>query len=87
MRLPTPDNLDYPPETDVGRFFVAYGMSFPKFNLDEVQLPHELRTFAELFPSEPENPNAQTEAIDGMCRAADCTHKAMPGEFYCYDHM
>jgi hypothetical protein len=85
-RLPTPEHLDYPPETDVGRFFVAYGMSFPKFNLDEVQLPHELRTFNELFPPEANNP-AQHEEIDGMCRAADCTHRAMPGEFYCYDHM
>jgi hypothetical protein len=86
-RLPTPDHLDYPTETDVGRFFVAYGMSFPRFNLDEVRLPHELRTFNELFPSEPENPATQAEAPDGMCRASGCTHKAIPNEFYCYDHM
>jgi hypothetical protein len=85
-RLPTPEHLDYPPDTDVGRFFVAYGMSFPKFNLDEVKLPHELRTFNELFPPETNNPT-QHEAVEGMCRAAGCTRRAMPGDWYCYDHM
>jgi hypothetical protein len=85
-RLPIPDHLDSPPETDVGRFFVAYGMSFPRFNLDEVRLPHELRTFNQLFPPEPEGTD-QPEPIDGMCRASGCTHRAMPGEFYCYDHI
>ena len=85
-RLPTPEHLDYPLETDVGRFFVAYGMSFPKFNLDEVRLPHELRTFNDLYPPELEN-LGQHENVDGMCRAEGCTHRAMPGEFYCYDHI
>lgn len=86
-RLPTPDHLDYPPKTDVGRFFVAYGMAFFKESLDKVRLPHELQTFNDLFPPLPENPAAQPEALEGMCRASGCTHRAMPGEFNCYDHM
>lgn len=85
-RLPTPEHLDYPPETDVGRFFVAYGMSFPKYNLDDVQLPHELQTFNELFPPDPVNPLVPPEPEEGRCRAHGCNNIAMPGEFYCYDH-
>jgi len=50
LNLPAPLNFETPPETEFGRFAVAYGMSFFKPNLDRIKLPHELRTFAELYP-------------------------------------
>jgi hypothetical protein len=50
LNLPAPLHFETPPETEFGRFAVAYGMSFFKPNLDRVKLPHELYTFAQLYP-------------------------------------
>jgi len=50
IRLAAPDQLEYPRGADFGRFAVAYGMAFFKPSLDEVRLPHELKTFSELYP-------------------------------------
>jgi len=50
QRLPDASDLRLPNGTDFGRFAVAYGLSFFKANLDRVKLPHELKTFNELYP-------------------------------------
>jgi len=50
LNLPSPLHFETPPETEFGRFAVAYGISFFRPNLDQIQLPHELKTFAELYP-------------------------------------
>jgi hypothetical protein len=50
QRLPDASDLRLPKDTDFGRFAVAYGLSFFKANLDRVKLPHELKTFNELYP-------------------------------------
>lgn len=88
--LPAPDNLNFPPNTDAGRFAVAYGMSFPKYNLDKIELPHELQTFNELFPVNAENLITPPEPIHGRCRAPEgdgfCGRQVQPGEHYCRDH-
>ena len=51
-RLPVPTD-DFSVPTDVGQFgrlAVAYGLSYHCANLEKVKLPHEIRTFSELYP-------------------------------------
>jgi len=55
LNLPAARDITLPRNVDFGRFAVAYGMAFPRYNLDTVRLPHELQTFRELYP-ESENP-------------------------------
>ncbi len=52
LRIPEASNLDLPRGTEFGRFAVAYGLSFFRPNLDRVKLPHELKKFDEVYPSE-----------------------------------
>ena len=54
-RLPDASDLHIPNGVEFGRFAVAYGLSFFKVNLDRVNLPHELKTFDELYPPTTEN--------------------------------
>ncbi len=84
--LPAPD-MDLPAEADSGRFAVAYGMSFAKYNLDQVHLPNELKTFNELFPPQIVDPVTPRENAPGICQSEDCGRLAMPGENSCYLHM
>ena len=50
-RLPAPaDQLRLPRSVDFGRLAVAYGLSFHKANLELVRLPHQLKTFDDLYP-------------------------------------
>jgi hypothetical protein len=50
MQLPEASNLEFPRETDFGRFAVAAGLSVFRPNLDNVRLPHHLEKFRELYP-------------------------------------
>lgn len=90
-RLSSPDQLDYPSGTDAGRFFVAYGMSFPKYNLDTVRLPEELKTFNELVHPDQNDPAPTPEPGPGCCRAqisdGYCGRTVVPGEYYCWNHL
>lgn len=58
LKLPFAQDLTRPQGVDFGRFAVAYGLSFFKPSLDQVRLPHELKTFDELYPrsDEPQRP-------------------------------
>lgn len=58
LQLPSAQDLNRPRGVDFGRFAVAYGLSFFKPSLDQVRLPHELKTFDELYPrsDEPQRP-------------------------------
>jgi len=58
-RLPDSGNLECPAGVEFGRFAVAYGLSFFKSNLDQIKLPHDLKTFEELFPPSDENVTPQ----------------------------
>ena len=51
-KLPSPsDQFELPRDiADFGRLAIAYGLSYHKANLDNVTLPHKLRTFAEDYP-------------------------------------
>lgn len=84
--LPAPD-MDLPAEADSGRFAVAYGMSFAKYNLDKVRLPEELKTYNELFPPQNSEPVATPEIAEGICKSEGCGRLALPGENCCYLHM
>ena len=84
--LPVPD-MDLPVEADAGRFAVAYGMSFAKYNLDKVRLPDELKTYNELHPPPNVNPVTPQVIAAGICQTEDCGRLALPGENCCYLHM
>lgn len=51
MQLPAAGNLDFPDQTDFGRFAVAAGLSVFRPNLDKVRLPHQLAKFHDLYPT------------------------------------
>ena len=83
-KLPDPE-IDLPPDSDSGRFAVAYGMSFAKYNLDKVRLPDELKTYNELYPPPPAENNRFTpvDLAPGLCRIDGCGRVAIPGEDIC----
>jgi hypothetical protein len=85
-KLPDP-KIDLPPESDSGRFAVAFGMSFAKYNLDQVRLPDELKTYNELFPTPVVNSITPPEIAAGICQSEGCGRLALPGENCCYLHM
>ena len=85
-KLPVPI-IDLPSDSDSGRFAVAYGMSFAKYNLDKVRLPDELKTYNELFPPQTVDPVTPREIAPGICQSEGCGRLALPGENSCYLHM
>ena len=48
--LPEANDISCPRGVEFGRFAVAYGLSFFRPSLNTVSLPHELDTFAQLYP-------------------------------------
>jgi hypothetical protein len=48
--LPQATDISCPPGIEFGRFAVAYGLSFFRPSWNKVSLPHELETFAQLYP-------------------------------------
>jgi hypothetical protein len=48
--LPEANDISCPRGVEFGRFAVAYGLSFFRPSLNTVSLPHELETFAQLYP-------------------------------------
>ncbi len=59
FNLPSAQDLNRPETVEFGRFAVAYGLSFPRYNLDQVRLPHELTPFRELYPESENEPPRQ----------------------------
>jgi len=59
LSLPSARDLTKPAQTDFGRFAVAYGLSFFKPSLDNVQLPGEILPFRELCPPDESEPPRQ----------------------------
>lgn len=61
--LPAAPDLTLPTGIEFGRFAVAYGLSFFRWNLDRVRLPHELTPFRELYP-QPDNRSPRQYGIN-----------------------
>jgi hypothetical protein len=57
--LPAAKDILCPRGVEFGRFAVAYGLSFFRPSLNKVSLPHELKTFAQLYPEIANRPPKQ----------------------------